>query len=50
MTRCGGSERFFHSPCSNSSGLIEWRAILAGEGPNQTTPWFNLRPKSHCSQ
>jgi hypothetical protein len=23
--------------------MIEWRAILAGEGPNQTTPWFQLR-------
>ena len=32
----------FTLPAAINPGLIEWRAILAGEGPNQTTPWFQL--------
>ena len=23
--------------------MIEWRAHLSGEGPEQTTPWFQLK-------
>jgi hypothetical protein len=33
----------FQLPTSIQPSMIEWRAILAGEGPNQTTPWFQLR-------
>ena len=29
-------------PSALSTSTIEWRAILDGEGPQQTTPWFSL--------
>lgn len=29
-------------PASLDGSTIEWRAILEGEGPTQTTPWFSL--------
>jgi hypothetical protein len=29
-------------PASIDANTIEWRAILEGEGPTQTTPWFSL--------
>ena len=29
-------------PASIDGNTIEWRAILEGEGPTQTTPWFSL--------
>ena len=29
-------------PSALSASTIEWRAILDGEGPQQTTPWFSL--------
>lgn len=29
-------------PSALSVSTIEWRAILDGEGPQQTTPWFSL--------
>ena len=29
-------------PPALSASTIEWRAILDGEGPQQTTPWFSL--------
>ena len=29
-------------PSALSPSAIEWRAILDGEGPQQTTPWFSL--------
>ena len=29
-------------PTATTSSTIEWRAILDGEGPQQTTPWFSL--------
>ena len=29
-------------PAALSASTIEWRAILDGEGPQQTTPWFSL--------
>ena len=29
-------------PSALSPSVIEWRAILDGEGPQQTTPWFTL--------
>ncbi|MEC8106575.1 MAG: hypothetical protein VX115_02425 [Candidatus Thermoplasmatota archaeon] len=29
-------------PSTLSVSTIEWRAILDGEGPQQTTPWFSL--------
>ena len=29
-------------PSALSVSIIEWRAILDGEGPQQTTPWFSL--------
>ncbi len=32
----------FIVPASNQPSIIQWRAILEGEGPSQTTPWFNL--------
>jgi len=32
----------FILPAAINPGLIEWRATLQGEGPNQTTPWFQL--------
>ena len=32
----------FTAPASNQPSSIQWRAILEGEGPSQTTPWFTL--------
>lgn len=29
-------------PSALAASTIEWRAILDGEGPQQTTPWFSL--------
>ena len=29
-------------PSALAASTIEWRAILEGEGPQQTTPWFSL--------
>jgi len=29
-------------PTAFTASTIEWRAILDGEGPQQTTPWFSL--------
>ena len=29
-------------PSALTTSTIEWRAILEGEGPQQTTPWFSL--------
>jgi hypothetical protein len=29
-------------PSALTASTIEWRAILEGEGPQQTTPWFSL--------
>ena len=29
-------------PASLDGNTIQWRAILEGEGPTQTTPWFSL--------
>lgn len=33
----------FDLPASLQPTVIEWRALLEGEGPSQTTPWFQLR-------
>ncbi len=33
----------FELPTSIQPGMIEWRAVMSGEGPEQTTPWFQLR-------
>lgn len=35
----------FDLPASLQPSVIEWRAHLEGEGPSQTTPWFQLRSK-----
>ena len=32
----------FNVPASNQPSILQWRAILDGEGPSQTTPWFTL--------
>ena len=32
----------FNLPASNQPSILQWRAILDGEGPSQTTPWFTL--------
>ena len=32
----------FTVPASNQPSMLQWRAILDGEGPSQTTPWFTL--------
>jgi len=32
----------FNLPVSNQPSILQWRAILDGEGPSQTTPWFTL--------
>jgi hypothetical protein len=29
-------------PTANQPSTMQWRAILDGEGPQQTTPWFTL--------
>ena len=29
-------------PAALTASTVEWRAILDGEGPQQTTPWFSL--------
>lgn len=29
-------------PASLIASTVEWRLVLSGEGPNQTTPWFQL--------
>lgn len=33
----------FELPASLQPSVIEWRAHLSGEGPEQTTPWFQLK-------
>ncbi len=33
----------FDLPASLQPTVVEWRAHLEGEGPSQTTPWFQLR-------
>ena len=32
----------FTLPIAVNAGVIEWRALLEGEGPDQTTPWFRI--------
>jgi hypothetical protein len=32
----------FEVPASNQPSSIQWRAVLEGQGPSQTTPWFTL--------
>jgi len=32
----------FTAPSSNQPSILQWRAILDGEGLSQTTPWFTL--------
>ena len=32
----------FTLPVAVNAGVIEWRALLEGEGPDQTTPWFRV--------
>ncbi|MFL2949920.1 MAG: hypothetical protein ACJZ40_06020 [Candidatus Poseidoniaceae archaeon] len=32
----------FTLPASLKPSTVEWRAILSGEGPEQTTPWFAM--------
>ena len=42
-TKGEGNSWSFELPTSILPNMIEWRAILSGEGPEQTTPWFQLR-------
>ena len=32
----------FTIPASVNEGVVEWRVIMEGEGPTQTSPWFRL--------
>tara|TARA_B110000444_G_scaffold211181_1_gene206907 strand:+ start:24380 stop:25489 length:1110 start_codon:yes stop_codon:yes gene_type:complete len=32
----------FIIPASVNPGIVQWRVILEGEGPTQTSPWFRL--------
>ena len=32
----------FALPAALQPSIIEWRAILSGDGPDQTTPWFRI--------
>ena len=32
----------FELPAALQPSIIEWRAILQGDGPDQTTPWFRI--------
>ena len=32
----------FTIPASVNPGIVQWRVILEGEGPTQTSPWFRL--------
>ncbi len=32
----------FELPAAMQPSIIEWRAILKGEGPNQISPWFRI--------
>ena len=32
----------FTIPAAVNPGVVEWRVILTGEGPTQTSPWFRL--------
>ena len=32
----------FTLPAAINAGVVEWRAHLEGEGPDQSTPWFRL--------
>ena len=36
----------FALPAALQPSIIEWRAILSGDGPDQTTPWFRMLLKS----
>jgi len=33
----------FELPASLQPVQLEWRAHLEGDGPDQTTPWFQLQ-------
>lgn len=33
----------FELPASLQPSVVEWRVHMSGDGPNQTTPWFQLR-------
>ena len=35
-------ENKFTIPASVNEGVVEWRVIMEGEGPTQTSPWFRL--------
>jgi hypothetical protein len=43
VTANGGGAWSFDLPPSLQPSVIEWRAHLSGEGPEQTTPWFQLK-------
>ena len=32
----------FELPAALQPSIIEWRAVLTGDGPDQTTPWFRI--------
>ena len=33
---------YFELPAALQPSIIEWRAIMQGDGPTQTTPWFRI--------
>ncbi len=35
-------ENKFTIPAAVNPGVVQWRVILDGEGPTQTSPWFRL--------
>jgi hypothetical protein len=43
VTTEGENAWSFELPASLQPAVVEWRVHLAGEGPEQTSPWFQLR-------
>lgn len=42
ITNLPVSDGKFTIPAAVNPGVVEWRVILEGEGPTQTSPWFRL--------
>lgn len=46
----GEQEWSYELPAALQTSVIEWRAVLQGEGPDQTTPWFRIAAQEPALQ
>ena len=40
----------FTIPAAVNPGIVQWRVILEGEGPTQTSPWFRITARSRAGK